>query len=79
MGAHDHKHDDGHSGGHVDATSPPDDGLPPSKPRQYWESTPSRRARPQFDPAEVAKAYLDSMEKGGRLHLTRKRDAPPAT
>jgi len=77
MGAH--NHDAGHGGGHVDATHPPDDGLPASNPRHYWESTPSRRARPQFDPAEVAKAYLDRMEKGGRLHLTRKRDAAQAS
>ncbi|MCB9506998.1 MAG: hypothetical protein H6698_06410 [Myxococcales bacterium] len=43
------------------------------KPRTYSETTPSRRARPQFDPVAVANEYLDDMERGGRLHGLRQR------
>lgn len=43
------------------------------EPKEYWEATPSRRARPQFDPAEIARQYLDDMERGDRLHNKRKR------
>jgi len=42
-------------------------------PRHYWDHPPSKRARPQFDPAALARDYLDDMEKGGRLHHQRKR------
>lgn len=65
-----HDHDDhGHDAhGHGDA-----DATPPVKGKQYWETTPARRARPQFDCVEIARSYLDEMEKGGRLHNKRKR------
>lgn len=61
--------DDEHDGKHETE----DDGTKEVTPRHYWEHKPSRRARPQYDPAEIARAYLDDMEKGGRLHLQRKK------
>lgn len=61
--AHDHDHDE-HSD-HVE--------LPEVDPVHYWESSKSERARPQWDPKSLAHQMLDDMEKGGRLHLKRKR------
>lgn len=46
--------------------------LPEVKPRNYGQGAHSTRAVPQYDPAAVAQAYLDDMEKGGRLHLKKK-------
>jgi hypothetical protein len=60
-----------------DPKNHPDEARPSApdvKPKHYWEHTPSRRARPQYDPVEVAKRYLDDMERGGRLHNKRKND-----
>jgi hypothetical protein len=46
--------------------------LPTVKPKNYAQTAHSERAVPQYDPAAVAQAYLDDMEKGGRLHLKKK-------
>lgn len=62
MAGHDHDH----------AHDPAEEEEKPT-PRHYWEHTPSRRAVPQFDCKDIAKKYLDDMEKGGRLHNKRKR------
>lgn len=47
--------------------------LPDVKPHHYLETKLSTRARPQWDPRELAHAMLDDMEKGGRLHLRKKK------
>jgi len=47
--------------------------LPEVDPVHYWEAPMSERARPQWDPKALAQKMLDDMEKGGRLHLKRKR------
>jgi hypothetical protein len=60
--AHDHDSDD-----------PKTVELPPVDPVHYWEVPMSKRAHPQWDPKELAHKFLDDMEKGGRLHLKRKR------
>lgn len=63
----------GHGHDHDENDDASDDAQPEVTPKQYWEHTPSRRARPQYDPVEVARKYLDDMERGDRLHLKRKR------
>jgi hypothetical protein len=62
--AHDHDRDDEES----DKVE-----LPAVEPVHYQAAKMSTRARPQWDPKELAHQYLDDMEKGGRLHLKRKR------
>ncbi len=36
--------------------------------RTYSETRMQPRVRPQWDPAELARKYLDDMESDGRLH-----------
>lgn len=66
MGAH----------GHDDKNEPKADDPIDATPRHYTQTRMQPRARPQWDPAEVAKQYLDDMEEGGRLHFKKKKDAP---
>lgn len=65
MGAH--GHDDKHE-------EKADDPIK-ATPRHYTQTRMQPRARPQWDPAEVAKKYLDDMEEGDRLHFKKKKDA----
>lgn len=37
-------------------------------PRPWPQTRMQPRARPQWDPVDVARQQLDDMEKGGRLH-----------
>jgi hypothetical protein len=37
-------------------------------PRPYADADAQVRVRPLYDPVEVARKYLDEMEKSGRLH-----------
>ena len=41
---------------------------PAVTPRPYADADAQVRVRPLYDPVEVAKKYLDEMEKSGRLH-----------
>jgi hypothetical protein len=56
-----------------DKTPPP---KPAIVPRDYTDTPNQPRVRPQWDAVELARKYLDDMEKGGRLHLRLKRDKP---
>jgi hypothetical protein len=74
MGGHghdDHGHGDHGAEGHHDHDEPGIAEILGVQPRHYTETRMSRRARPQWDPAELAKGYLDDMEDGGRLHRQR--------
>lgn len=42
--------------------------APAVRPRPWQELIPQARVKPQYDPAEVARRFLEDMEKGGRLH-----------
>lgn len=58
-----HKHDD-----HASKSD-----APKVKPRHYKETRMQPRVRQQWDPAELARKYLDEMEEGGRLHKNKER------
>jgi hypothetical protein len=47
--------------------------TPAVQPKPYSEVRKQPRVRPQWDPFELAHAYLDEMERGGRLHGTLRR------
>ncbi|TVQ97508.1 MAG: hypothetical protein EA398_14415 [Deltaproteobacteria bacterium] len=50
------------------------DPAPPDvRPRPWQELIPQQRAKPQYDPVEIARKALDDMEKGGRLHFLNRR------
>jgi hypothetical protein len=42
--------------------------APAATPRPYQEAAAQVRVRPLYDPVEVARKYLDEMEREGRLH-----------
>ncbi len=66
---HDHDHHD-HEHHNADSEEVK---LPEVTPVHYTDGRKSVRARPQWDPKELGNKMLDDMEKGGRLHLKRKR------
>lgn len=57
----------------MDHTTPPE--TKAIVPRDYSDTPNQPRVRPQWDAVELARKYLDDMEKGGRLHFRMKREA----
>lgn len=42
-------------------------------PRGWKDARAAVRVRSQYDPAEIARRYLDDMETGGRLHFQNRK------
>lgn len=42
-------------------------------PRGWKDARAAVRVRSQYDPAEIARRYLDDMESGGRLHFQNRK------
>ena len=53
---------------HDDHSSPNPDRAPSVTPRPWAQTRMQPRARPQWDPVEVARHQLDEMERARRLH-----------